>query len=547
MIAKCTRHRAGGGSSFAALARYIRDLKAETPKAQEVRVTNCESPEADLAVREIELTQGQNQRSQSDKTYHLVASFPAGERPTPKQLGVIEQRLCDAIGLGAHQRLSALHTDTAHAHLHIAINKVHPETFNVVTPHRDFVHLQAACRELEAEHGLTPLPEHARSGPTLSPPAAASEHHSGVASFASWVKGDAALSLKATLAQPGVSWADVHRTLAAYNLELRPRGAGLVVADLDRKLFVKAGNLGRDLTKAKLEQRLGAYERPGDAINTTLARQRYQPAPVQRDPRREALWQRYQHDKAARQDARRQAWAALKAERERQRQALKTHFAARRQALKRQRAIPGPPKKARYSLLKVERLAAQAVLQEEMARRQHAIVSDHKALTWNDFLICEAGRGSADALQVLRSQPQRPAPDAGADAVSPTGPSHPTGSLFRHLAYRIDRHGRITYTLAGGGQIEDDGKRLRVMDRSNASIETALRLAQARYGSALHITGSDAFKRQVVQAAVAGKLRVTFDDPEMEKARQQLMAPGKGERLQAPPPARQPERRGMAL
>ena len=128
MIAKRTRHRGDGASRFTALAAYIRDLKAEAPKAERVQVTNCHNPEPGAAVIEIEAAQGQNRRSKADKTYHLVASFPEGERPTDAQLDAIEQRLCDAIGLGEHQRLSALHTDTAHVHLHIAINKVHPET-----------------------------------------------------------------------------------------------------------------------------------------------------------------------------------------------------------------------------------------------------------------------------------------------------------------------------------------------------------------------------------------------------------------------------------
>lgn len=546
MIAKRTRHRAGGASRFRALANYIRDLKANAPKAEHVRVTNCHNPEPDLAVKEIEATQGRNRRSRTDKSYHLVVSFPAGEHPSLAQLDAIEHRLCEAIGLSDHQRLSALHTDTAHWHLHVAINKVHPKTFRVVTPHRDFHKLQQACRALEAEYGLTPLHGLERDGPALSPGAEATERHRGVTSFESWVKGDPARVLHETLAQPGVSWADVHGALARYNLELRPRGAGLVVADRDRKLFVKAGALGRQMSKAGLEQQLGPFERPGDAMQAMPARQRYRAEPVHRDPKREALWQRYQQDKTVRQDAKRTALAALKTERDRQRHALQAQMATRREALKRDGTLSGNAKKPRYALLKAERLAAQDALQAEMAKRRGMIMSDYKALTWNDFLIREAERGDADALQVLRSRPPRSSPETVPNALAPADVSHPAGALFRHLAYRIDRHGQITYTLAHGGQIEDNGHRLRVGDASKASVEAALRLAQARYGSALHITGSDAFKRQVVRAAVAGKLRVTFDDPILEAQRQQQVTQGRPEPTHGLPPPRQPERGGPA-
>jgi hypothetical protein len=262
-------------SSYRALATYIRDAKAGVSKARDVRVTNCHNPESDLAVREIEATQGRNTRTQSDRSYHLVVSFPAGENPSADQLRGIENRLCDAIGLGEHQRLSALHTDTVHLHLHVAINKVHPETFKIITPHRDFHKLQQTCRALETEYGLTSLYGQAHIKSPLPQGATTAEHYSGVKSFASWVQGEPATALKETLSHPGVGWGDVHRTLAGYNLELRPRGAGLVVADRNRRLFVKAGTLGREVSKTRLEKKLGAFEPPSGDIKAMQAGQRY--------------------------------------------------------------------------------------------------------------------------------------------------------------------------------------------------------------------------------------------------------------------------------
>jgi hypothetical protein len=195
-------------------------------------------------------------------------------------------------------------------------------------------------------------------------------------------------------------------------------------------------------------------------------------------------------------------------------------------------------------LLKAERLVAQEALQAEMAQRRCTIMQDHKSLSWNDFLIREAERGRTDALQVLRSRPRPSVSEAAPNTLASTNLSHASGALFRHLAYHIDRFGQITYTLANGSKLQDNGQRLRVHDESYASVAAALRLAQARFGSALHITGSETFRRQVVQAAVAGKLRVTFDDPVMEAQRQQHMATVKGDHSSTPQLARQPERRG---
>ena len=68
-----------------------------------------------------------NVRAKGDKTYHLVVSFPPGEHPTADQLRDIEDELCAAIGLADHQRISAVHTDTDHLHIHVAISKIHPD------------------------------------------------------------------------------------------------------------------------------------------------------------------------------------------------------------------------------------------------------------------------------------------------------------------------------------------------------------------------------------------------------------------------------------
>jgi hypothetical protein len=171
MIAKrIVRER--GASNFRRLGRYILDgaaeeeqavmarmadyiLGAEKSRAANVRFSNCVSMDAELALKEILATQAMNKRAKGDHTYHLVVSFPPGERPTPSQLDDIERVLVARIGLGGHQRLSAIHLDTGHLHLHVAINKIHPESFRCVEPYYDKRRLMQACVELEAKHGLT--------------------------------------------------------------------------------------------------------------------------------------------------------------------------------------------------------------------------------------------------------------------------------------------------------------------------------------------------------------------------------------------------------
>ena len=88
------------------LAEYVLDTEHEGEKVTYWRVTNCESDDPAWAVKEILGTQKQNTRSKSDKSYHLVISFQAGERPMREQ---IEDHLIASIGLQEHQRISAVH------------------------------------------------------------------------------------------------------------------------------------------------------------------------------------------------------------------------------------------------------------------------------------------------------------------------------------------------------------------------------------------------------------------------------------------------------
>lgn len=64
----------------------------------------------------------------------ISVSFQANERPDEQTLQAIESRLCDGLGFGDHQRISVVHTDTDHLHIHIAINKIYPTRYTLHDP-----------------------------------------------------------------------------------------------------------------------------------------------------------------------------------------------------------------------------------------------------------------------------------------------------------------------------------------------------------------------------------------------------------------------------
>ena len=117
-------------------------------------VTNCGTDDPVAATLLIQATQAVNTRSKSDKTYHLVFSFPPGENPNLETLSKIEDELCTEIGYADHQRISAVHQDTDNLHVHVCINKVHPTGYQNIEPYFDKKRLMDACERLEVEHGL---------------------------------------------------------------------------------------------------------------------------------------------------------------------------------------------------------------------------------------------------------------------------------------------------------------------------------------------------------------------------------------------------------
>lgn len=326
------------------MADYILDTAGGGARSAAVRITNCHSDNIEWAIREIEATQAENVRAKGDRTYHLVVSFPPGERPSRAQLIDIEDELVKAIGLQAHQRLSAVHTDTAHLHMHIAINQVHPQTHACVEPWYDQPKLMAACQKLEIKHGLarTHAEEALKScdqkrgpgrrarprgesgqdssaraaGPRDEMPATVEEAaarlgdhvpqraeamaiHSGQVSLLAWLTGDLQAPLMEAVGKAS-SWREVHAALAVYGLRITPRGAGLVIVDETGKLRVKASSVDRQLSIKALTRRFGAFVSPAHQPDSDSAAQRsnYRRHALHNGQDVDRLWSDYQRRRA---------------------------------------------------------------------------------------------------------------------------------------------------------------------------------------------------------------------------------------------------------
>jgi len=236
------------------------------------------------AALEMEAVASQCRRLRAPADYHLVISWHEQEHPTPEQAFAAGRHALEALGMESHQYVMAVHGDTANAHLHIAVNRVDPETYRAVSPFRDYIKLDRAMREIELAQGWS----HDR-GPTqvreidgreavvlafkeqthgrgLDEPAPTQQKARDLASwsgdrpFTEWVR-EAAPALKETLGREGAALEDVQRTLADFGLELQRKGSGLVVVHHDDpQLVAKASQVARFLSREQLEQRVGSLD-----------------------------------------------------------------------------------------------------------------------------------------------------------------------------------------------------------------------------------------------------------------------------------------------
>lgn len=253
MIAKRVPIKSGRKSSFAKLANYISNPQEKSERVGVVSVSNCHSTEIEDAALEVMATQARNTRSTSDKTYHLLISFRAGEQPPAQVLAEIEQRICAGLGFAEHQRVSAVHHDTDNLHIHIAINKIHPVRLTLHEPFRDYRTLGELCAALETEYGLEQDNHQARKSGAENR-AADMEHSAGVESLIGWVKRECLEQI-----QRAQTWQALHQVMHDHSLALHLHGNGMVISD-QAGTTIKASSASRDLSKTKLQERLGPYE-----------------------------------------------------------------------------------------------------------------------------------------------------------------------------------------------------------------------------------------------------------------------------------------------
>lgn len=98
-------------------------------------------------------TARQSRRCEKPVYAFSLAWHPDEEAPDKARMIEAGREALKALGMQDHQALMIAHTDTAHPHVHVIVNRVHPDTGKAINLYKDQEKLQAWALDYERTHG----------------------------------------------------------------------------------------------------------------------------------------------------------------------------------------------------------------------------------------------------------------------------------------------------------------------------------------------------------------------------------------------------------
>lgn len=239
------------GKGFLGLARYSEKGHAgeERERVFFIETRNLPTEDAETAARLMAAHARESIRTQRP-VYHLVISCDPGDPADRTSLSRVADTVLRELGLSEHQVLIVAHKDTAHPHMHLIVNRVHPVTHRAWENSWDWPKIEKALRSEEVALGFRIVPGKHAPVPGREPSAPAPKLERGDAAFLSVVRERAGPVLARA-----ESWAEVEQGLAGLGLSVRVKGGGLSINDGRQE--VKASDVDRAFGRTPMETRLG--------------------------------------------------------------------------------------------------------------------------------------------------------------------------------------------------------------------------------------------------------------------------------------------------
>ena len=464
---------------------------------------------------------------------HYVISWREGEQPSPEQVEEAVSIFTEELGLREHQAIYALHKDTDNIHLHIAINRVHPETlkavkinngFDIEAAHKAIArieHAQGWQREQNGRYQVLENGELGREHYDPDKPRQPDQRKRDMENRTGEKSAErVAIENGAAIIKQAQSWEQLHRELAAQGMRYEKTGSGATVFVGD--VGVKASDVDRNASLSKMQKRLGQYQ-PAPQRQQVAQRE---PEPIKPDV---PGWKDYINGRKAHYAEKNAAKLEQDKRQEQERKALQEQQKARRDELMRGNwKGKGEVLNAMRSVIAAEQAAEKAALKEKQQkeREQHR----QQFRPYPDLEQWQRMQKSPELAEQWRHRASEPQRIEG-DRDEP-----PTPRDIR--AYQPEIHGKqVHYTRkedAGAGRgvsFVDKGKSIDIHDwRDRDTTLAALQLSAQKWGS-FTVNGNDEYKAMCAKLAAEHGFKIT--NPELQESIQKERQRIQKERAQA--------------
>ncbi|CEJ88131.1 Relaxase/mobilization nuclease family protein (modular protein) [Hyphomicrobium sp. GJ21] len=275
---------AKGGRGFRGAINYL--LRGRKGDEDPERVAwsdtrNLLTADPDLAPMQMRALAAMARKSRKP-LYHVVLSWHRDEAPTDDLMRLVADTTLADLGLSDHQAALVAHKNTNHRHLHIIVNKVHPETLKSWSTSNDYKRIELSIARQALEHGMTMVPgrfnspeqiaktsrrvkdgefqrDYRHGRPDPLPHYSISQIH-------------ALRELLSSAFVEATDWDHLANMLASEAVTLQRKGQGLILAGADG--FMKLSDLGKQVRLRGLEDRFGEtfanYDKRRDPVALVL-------------------------------------------------------------------------------------------------------------------------------------------------------------------------------------------------------------------------------------------------------------------------------------
>lgn len=521
MIGKVMPKRRDGRSSFRSLIQYVAVGVKNGRQIEKIRASGSFNIlDLSTAAAEMEACAHANPRCPSP-AMHFMMSWRPGENPADQQIRDAVWHALNRLGLTECQVVWGVHDDTDCIHVHVAVNRVHPETYRAIDPAHGWTknELERACREIEVVQGWeietrgkyavvdgqVVTVEKAKHEKRVSQPARDFEARTGERSAER-----IAIDEAAPIILSAVTWAELHIKLAAIGARYLTKGSGAILAI--GETHVKASKAHRDATLSKLTKRLGGFEPAQESLQVvTRAPQPIKPMP--------GIWSDYAEARVTVKTGRKRARQKLARTLRRQFQELKAlQYAERRDFYNQDWLGRGYEMHTARSRLAARHAAQRVSLREQQQAQRQAVSKHWRLISFREALAQnrkqpELAHAVLDALRHKKPIAALYGPDVPAKPID-----------IRSFTSQAQRHS-VIYRSVSGASFVDFGRKILVQSHEDVSaILAALQVAAQKWGGKVTIGGPEPYQRLAIRLALAEGIKIANQDlhPIIEQERAML-------------------------